>query len=141
MAGITIGGEAYQPRRRTYAALLEAAPAQDAIGDARDEFFGLAMELDHAEAAIVALADQPGDFNRGELDRLKLHRRELRHRQTEVGAQLFRLRLDEVAARLDPQPTVEFLLEHLDDQALEEIVEVLNARPTRPASDAGSESS
>jgi hypothetical protein len=138
---ITIGDQEFRPRRRTYKALLDAAPHQDAIGDARDDFMGVQAELSHAEDRVVALSEAEGDFDLAALDELKRHRAELRRRATEIAVGLFRLRLDEVGARLEPQPEVDFLMEHLDDRGLDDVVEWLNARPTKAPSETESEAS
>jgi hypothetical protein len=133
---ITIGGQEFRPRKRTYAAFLAAAPHQDAIGDQRDIYVGLQVELEHAQAALVELAEADGEFDAGQRDELVKKRAELRRSASEAAIALFRLRLQEVAARLEPQPEVEYLLENLDDQGLDEVLDVLNAeRPTTPPSD------
>jgi hypothetical protein len=134
---IKIGPDTFTPARQTFKQLLELSPLQDKVDALRDEVIGLRGQLDHAEAAMFALADAEGDYDLARLDELKRKRRELRERTNAAAVEHFKSRVDLIAVRLVPRPDVDFLLEHLDAEDLDRVVEELN-RPTKPPSDQGS---
>lgn len=129
-APIRIGDREFAPRRETYAVLLERTGIEEELGDAIDAVNALAVELAHAQNQMVALADEEGEFDGAALHAIRERRRALRARNNEARVDLFRARLAAIAARLEPVPDVDWLLENLDEPALEQLTETLNERPT-----------
>lgn len=129
-APITIGECTFTPRRETYAVLLERTALEEELGDAVDTVNAVAIELAHAQNQMVALADEEGEFDAAALHEIRERRRALRVRNNEARVELFRARLALIASRLEPAPEVDWLLENLDEPALEKLTDALNERPT-----------
>lgn len=138
---ITIGDQIFTPARQTFGVLLELAPLQERVGDLADEVIGLQAQMDHAGGELVDLADQAGDFNANRREELKAQRSDLRKELISVAAEHFKARIELIAVRLQPQPEVEFLLEHMDADDLERVLDQLNQRPTKTPSENGNETS
>lgn len=132
---IRIADREFQARRVTGAGLLERAGLEDEIGDAIDAVNAIAVELEHAEGRLFALAEiDSEEFDTSRREGLLEQRRALRREHSSAQVTLFRLRLQAIARRLEPEPDVEFLLSEVEEGSLQELVAEINAaRPTRSA--------
>lgn len=138
---IRIGDQDFTARSETYEVMLGREELDEREGEAIDEVNAIAVELQHTQGALLALADAEGAFDPDARDKILMSRRDLRARMRTARRALIRLRLETIALRLDPTPEAGFLVRNLDEDALDQVIDALNARPTRTGSDPVSDES
>lgn len=121
MTGVEKQGRVFRARRLTGAARLEVLRAWEKVQEAIDVVVGLQQEMAHTARRLDALRDAE-EFDRGERDAVIQARAQIRGDLTAAQDRYHTARLRLVIAQTENPPDVEWCMEHLTADDVDEIL-------------------
>lgn len=115
MGAVEIHGVKFTPKRRTLGLELSLADLSEELDAARDRWAATSMRLDHTTERLNAIGqDTTTPFDQDTVDLLHRERAALRKRLREANAEINRVQMQLVHARLENPPVdVDWLIDNL----------------------------